>query len=83
MHEIQPRTHPVAHTDLTGSAPLPWEEGHAAPEDQAVGLELELIELVTRRKALPGDDPAARPLDAEIDETLTRLGSITPLETTG
>jgi len=83
MHEIQPRTHPVAHTDLTGSAPLPWEGGHAAPEDQAVGLELELIELVARRKALSGDDPAVSALDAEIDETLTRLGSITPLETTG
>lgn len=77
MHAIQPRTNPVEHTDLTGAEPLPWEEAHAAPEDQAVGVELELIELVARRKSIPTDDVEALALDQEIEETLARLGSIT------
>jgi hypothetical protein len=83
MHAIQPRTHhAVRHPDVVG--PFPWEEAHAAPEDQAVGLELELIELVARRSAIVDPDSReARALDDEIDQTLTRLGSLEPLTIAG
>jgi hypothetical protein len=80
MHAIQVRTdrrqeHPAA------AGPFPWEEAHAAPEDRAVGLELELIELVSRRTNLTDDrDGEAQALDREIDLTLAELGSITPFQ---
>lgn len=53
--------------------PFPWEVGHAAPEDQAMGLELELIELVRRRDEVRVDDPEATRLDGEIDRTVAEL----------
>ncbi len=77
MHAIHPRTQP--HVALPVTGPFPWEEGHAAPEDRAVGLELELIELVHRRENVRDDQPAkAEAIDAEIDRTLARLGDIAP-----
>jgi hypothetical protein len=85
MHAIHARTHPLPEQEAKVTAgPFPWEEAHAAPEDQAVGLELELIELVQRRTSIPDEnDGEAVALDREIDQTLTALGSITPLSLTG
>ncbi len=83
MHAIHVRTQ-HAKPEAGPSGPFPWEEAHAAPEDQAVGLELELIELVARRTSIA--DPAdaeALALDVEIDQTLTRLGAIEPLAIAG
>ena len=58
--------------------PFPWEVAHAAPEDQAVGLELQLIELVARRRAIRDDaDTEAVRLDAEIEVLLGELGDLT------
>lgn len=80
MHAIHPRTTPVEHARTDGSGRFPWEAGHAAPEDRAVGLELELIELVARRNAIPDDnDGEARALDGQIDATLAELGSVNPI----
>lgn len=46
---------------------FPWEEGRAAPEDRALGLELELIELVRRRDDIAdAADPESVALDREI-----------------
>ena len=59
------------------SGPYPWESTSAAVEDKALGLELELIELVRRRNDIPdATDPDARILDAEIDWLLAELGQI-------
>ena len=61
----------------------PWEQGHAAPQDQALGLELELIELVRRRDDIrDATDPEARWLDDEIllvTDQLDTLVSTMPL----
>ena len=66
----------IPHNDT----PFPWEVAHAAPEDQAVGLELQLIELVARRRAIRDDaDPEAATLDAEIEAVLGELGDLTPV----
>ena len=82
VHAIHPaRRHRTA-PDPSG--PFPWETAHAAPEDRAVGLELELIELVRRREALA--DPAGfegAALDAEIDLVLAELGSVAGLPLAG
>lgn len=59
--------------------PFPWEVAHAAPEDQAVGLELQLIELVARRRSIRDDaDPEAVFIEAEIELILDDLGDLTP-----
>lgn len=64
-------------TVIPDSGPYPWESTHAAVEDKALGLELELIELVRRRNDIPdAADPDARILDAEIDWLLAELGQI-------
>lgn len=56
--------------------PFPWEGGHAAPEDVATGLELELIELVHRRSlALRYGDPTDE-LDREIERTTLELDQV-------
>jgi hypothetical protein len=47
----------------------PWEASHATPEDRALGLELELIELESRR--VRDTDPAA--LEAEARDVLSAL----------
>lgn len=60
-------------------APFPWEIGHAAPEDQALGLELELIELNRRRRAIRDPrDAEAIALDTEINAVLDALGTVHP-----
>ena len=81
MHAIPARTVPGSFPEPPVTAgPFPWEEAHAAPEDRAVGLELELIELVARRTSMPDDNGGeARALDHEIDETLAALGAVAAL----
>lgn len=85
MHAIHARTdHRSGQEPKATSGPFPWEEAHAAPEDRAVGLELELIELVHRRTSILDEyDGEAQALDREIDQTLAQLGSITPLPLAG
>ncbi len=54
---------------------FPWQEGRACREDRAMGLELELIELVHRREIAEAvGDPLAA-LDAAITATMTELAS--------
>lgn len=58
---------------------FPWEIGHASPEDRALGLELQLIELNRRRRMIARPDhPEARRLDVEIEEVLVELGEVHP-----
>jgi len=57
----------------------PWSEGHASPEDRALGLELELIELERRRGEVADGSPAAADLDAEIDEVRRDLVEVASL----
>lgn len=58
--------------------PFPWEVAHAAPQDRALGLELELIELVRRRREVAvAADPDAVRLDREIDRTIAELDELT------
>lgn len=62
--------------DSTDEA-FPWAAPHAAPEDRAVGYELELIELVRRRDLVADAEGAhARELDAEIAEVLVELAEV-------
>ena len=56
--------------------PFPWEVAHATPQDQALGLELELIELVRRRRELGDGHPASARLDGEIDRTIAELDDL-------
>lgn len=59
------------------SPPFPWEVSHAAPEDRAVGLELELIDLVARRNAIrDASDPEASRLDDDIEILFGELGDV-------
>lgn len=64
-------------TDHRGPAgAFPWEQAHAAPGDRALGLELELIELVRRQDDIfDKADPEAVELGRQIgrvqDELLT------------
>lgn len=65
---------------IQNSTPFPWEVARAAPEDQAVGLELQLIELVTRRRSIRDDaDPEAVLIDAEIEVVLDDFADLDPV----
>lgn len=78
MQAIHPRRERRSAAATLAAGPFPWEGGHAAPEDRAVGIELELIELVHRRELIPrASDPEAVMLDQAIDQTLERLGRVT------
>lgn len=44
----------------------PWVDGHASPEDRALGFELELIELMRRRAEAVDGTEEADALDGEI-----------------
>lgn len=57
--------------------PFPWEIGHASPDDRAMGLELELIELVRRRGEAVAGSSVADLLDREIDRTVAELDELT------
>lgn len=60
-----------------GSSLHPWEAPHAAPEDRALGLELELIELVHRRDEVSEHNDLERArLDAEIGQVLADLDHV-------
>lgn len=77
MHAVQLAGVKPSRAGAPSSGPFPWEAQHAAVEDQALGLELELIELVRRRNDIrDAADPDARILDAEIDWLLAELGEI-------
>lgn len=79
MHAIHARSTRSPRPAAPTTGPFPWEQAHAAPEDRAVGLELELIELVARRQSMVDTyDGEAEALDAEIDRTLGELGRIEP-----
>lgn len=79
MQAIQLRTDAQV-DDHETTGPFPWEQGHAAPEDRALGLELELIELVHRRDVISDVRcMEAKGLDREIDRAMARLAAITPL----
>ncbi|CAN5509156.1 hypothetical protein BH10ACT1_BH10ACT1_12050 [soil metagenome] len=79
MHAIHARSTRFHRSAAPTTGPYPWEQAHAAPEDRAVGLELELIELVARRQSMVDTyDGESQALDAEIDRTLNELGRITP-----
>lgn len=51
----------------------PWGAGHAAPEDRALGHELELIELQRRRDELAPDHPEVARIDREIAVVVEQL----------
>lgn len=78
MHAIHARTPSADQRHAVRTGPFPWEESHAAPEDRAVGVELQLIDLVAQRAAISAGDARASVIDREIDQLLTELGSITP-----
>lgn len=69
--------HP-AKVDPTGMDTAPWQSGHAAPEDRALGLELELIELVRQRSdaEAESDRVVADRLETEIDGVLRELADV-------
>jgi hypothetical protein len=71
---------------LTSSEPEPaddWSEGHAAPEDRALGLELELIELNRQRDELAPDHPEVARLDARIASVMDELVAASTEAATG
>jgi hypothetical protein len=57
----------------------PWLDGHASPEDRALGFELELIELTRRRAEFPDGSVGAAELDAEIAAVRSDLVSVATL----
>jgi hypothetical protein len=59
------------------SAPASWADGHAAPEDRALGLELELIELQRRREELAPDHPEVERIDREVAQVMEELVAVT------
>ncbi len=70
-------TPPADDLALDPDQPYPWEQPHAAPEDRAVGLELELIELVHERGSdLAPQDAATREVDEEIEDVLEELADV-------
>jgi len=53
---------------------FPWEEGRACPEDRALGIELELIELVHQREVADADRDVVHV--REIDDTMDDLVAV-------
>jgi len=63
--------------DLTQEAAfVPWAAGHAAPEDRALGLELELIELRRGRAEVRDESADAPLLDDETAAVTAELCSL-------
>ncbi|MGN6693642.1 MAG: hypothetical protein ACTHN0_05645 [Aquihabitans sp.] len=54
---------------------FPWQDGHACHEDRAMGLELELIELVRQRDEAKGSVDAVERVDRQIDDVMARLAA--------
>ena len=70
-------TFPHRHDQALDEPHLEWTEGHAAPEDRALGLELELIELQRRREELAPDHPEVARIDREVAVVLEELVEVT------
>ncbi len=70
-------TFPHRHDDRLGDPDAGWADGHAAPEDRALGLELELIELQRRREELAPDHPEVARIDREVGVVLEELVEVT------
>ena len=62
------------HDEATEEA---WTGPHAAPEDRALGLELELIELQRRHDDLAADHPEVARIDREVTAVLDELVAVT------
>lgn len=54
----------------------PWFDGHASPEDRALGYELELIELLRRRSEVRDGTTEAARLDAEMEAVRSELVAV-------
>jgi hypothetical protein len=54
-------------------APFPWQQPRACHDDRAMGLELELIELVRCRDEAVADGASTERLDAQIDDVMAAL----------
>lgn len=61
----------------------PWTDGHASPEDRALGFELELIELMRRRSEVEEGTPEAVALDDEIASVRRDLVTVATLPDLG
>ena len=57
----------------------PWTDGHASPEDRALGYELELIELIRRRGEVEDGSRDAAALDSEIAAVRKELEEVATL----
>lgn len=56
-------------------APFPWQQPRACHDDRAMGLELELIELVRCREESVADGASTDRLDDQIDDVMAALAS--------
>ena len=68
--------HAARHAPDPTAPAVPWESGHAAPEERALGLELELIELRRRRAEVRDESADASALDREITAVTAELSSL-------
>jgi hypothetical protein len=55
--------------------PFPWQRGRACHEDRAMGLELELTELVRRRDLAEADGLPTQALEAQIEDVMADLAA--------
>lgn len=53
--------------------PFPWQQPKACHDDRAMGLELELIELVRQRDETVADGGSTEQLEAQIDDVMADL----------
>lgn len=53
--------------------PFPWQQPRACHDDRAMGLELELIELVRCRDEAVTDGASTERLDVQIDDVMGAL----------
>jgi hypothetical protein len=75
MRSFLPHRHEVL--ELTTDEPAPWTDGHASPEDRALGFELELIELERRRREVSHEGGDLAPLEAEMAQVRAELAAVT------
>ena len=54
---------------------FPWQRARACHDDRAMGLELELIELVRRRKVAAHEGVPTDVLEREIEEVMAALAA--------
>ena len=77
MRSFLPHRHEVLESDA--GTPAPWSDGHAAPEDRALGFELELIELERRRREVAHEGGDLVAVDAEIAQVRAELAAVAAL----